>query len=312
LVFGLVASALFIGGASGPSSASRAWLIGIGLSALAYAFALGGILIVFDGEARWIARLQGVANPGHDPRAPPVAESFASAAPEIRDLARRLDGMAAAIAARDRTLSENLIQRDGLLREIHHRVKNNLQVISSLLNLQQRSLSDPAARAAMSDTRQRIAAMALIYRAVYEGADLRKVNLADFLEELIGQLTVADTGQSPGIRTELAIDALTIDPDHLAPLALFAVEAITNAKKHGLTESGGKLVVSFSVRGEEAELAITDSGRPGPAAPVVGDGVGRTLMSAFAHQLGGVVSFCPQSAGGLTARLTFPTPVEAP
>jgi two-component sensor histidine kinase len=123
---------------------------------------------------------------------------------------------------------------------------------------------------------------------------------------------MTDTGQGPGIRTELAIDALTIDPDHLAPLALFAVEAITNAKKHGLTEVGGRLVVNFSVHGAEAELAITDSGRPGSEAVVVGEGVGRTLMSAFARQLGGAVNFCPQAGGGLTARLTFPTPVAAP
>ncbi|MDB5481139.1 MAG: sensor histidine kinase [Caulobacteraceae bacterium] len=316
LLLGLVSGALILGRPSGDGAAQWRWLA-LALPVFGFVFALAGVAIVVDQEAyRWIARLRGAAAvPGEedaDEDADLDAASFTSAAPEVRALARGLDAMTAAIVARDRALSENLIQRDGLLREIHHRVKNNLQVISSLLNLQQRSLADPAARAAMSDTRQRIAALALIYRALYEGADLRKVNLADFLEELIGQLILTDTGQSPAIRTELAIDALTIDPDHLAPLALFAVEAITNAKKHGLTEGGGRLAVNFSVRGQEAELAITDSGRPGSAAVVVGEGVGRTLMSAFARQLGGAVSFCPQPAGGLTARLTFPTPEVAP
>lgn len=301
VLLGLAASGLILQQTrSAGGGAAWMWLIGLGLPLLSFALALAGVLVVADREVlRWLVRLQGVDRSG----------SFAEAAPELRDIVGRLDAMAATIVSRDRALSENLIQRDGLLREIHHRVKNNLQVISSLLNLQQRSLTDPAARAAMSDTRQRIAALALIYRALYEGADLRRVNLADFLEELIGQLIMTDTGQSPGIRTELAIDALTIDPDHLAPLALFAVEAITNAKKHGLMEVGGRLVVNFSVRGAEAELAITDSGRPGSDAIVVGEGVGRTLMSAFARQLGGAVSFCPQASGGLTARLTFPTPV---
>lgn len=297
---------------AGGGEATWAWVVGLGLPLLSFGLAIGGMLIVADREViRWIVRLSA---PGvrAEAETAPLSGSFVIAAPEFRELAGRFEAMAAAIVARDRDLGENLIQRDGLLREIHHRVKNNLQVISSLLNLQQRSLTDPAARAAMSDTRQRIAALALIYRALYEGADLRRVNLADFLEELIAQLIMTDTGQSPGIRTELAIDALTIDPDHLAPVALFAVEAITNAKKHGLTEGGGRLVVNFSVRGAEAELAITDSGRPGSGAVVVGEGVGRTLMSAFARQLGGDVSFCPQAAGGLTARLTFPTPVAAP
>jgi two-component sensor histidine kinase len=295
----------------GQGVAATSAVVGLGVSLIGLALALGGILLVVDREVlRWIIRLRAVAGGGEDGRA--AAGGFAAAAPEIRALADRLDVMTTAIIARDRTLTENLIQRDGLLREIHHRVKNNLQIISSLLNLQQRSLTDPAARAAMSDTRQRVAALALIYRAVYEGADLQKVNFADFLEELIGQLIMTDSGQAPGIRTELTIDALTIDPDHLAPLALFAVEAITNAKKHGLTEAGGRLTVNFVVRGAEAELAITDSGRPGSESAVVGEGVGRTLMSAFARQLGGAVKFCPQAGGGLTARLTFPTPILAP
>jgi two-component sensor histidine kinase len=294
-------------------SSAPSTLVGLGLPILGLALALGGVLIVADREvSRWIVRLRAASAATAGEGAGPVAGAFGAAAPDIRELADRLDVMTTAIVARDRTLTENLIQRDGLLREIHHRVKNNLQVISSLLNLQQRSLTDPAARAAMSDTRQRITALALIYRALYEGADLRKVNLADFLEELIGQLIMTDAGQGPGIRTELAIDALTIDPDHLAPLALFAVEAITNAKKHGLMEAGGRLIVNFAVRGAEAELAITDSGRPGSEAVMVGEGVGRTLMSAFARQLGGAVNFCPQAGGGLTARLTFPTPVVTP
>jgi two-component sensor histidine kinase len=289
-----------------------AWAAALGLPVLCVAIAVGGILVVADREvSRWTARLRNTIGVSGGESEALSVDAFAGAAPEFREVAGGVRAMAAAIATRDRTLRENLIQRDGLLREIHHRVKNNLQVISSLLNLQQRSLSDPVARAALSDTRQRIAALALIYRAVYEGADLRKVNLADFLKELIGQLIMTETGQSPSIRTELAIDALTIDPDHLAPLALFAVEAITNAKKHGLTETGGRLIVNFSVRGASAELAITDSGRPGAEAVVVGEGVGRTLMAAFARQLGGAVSFCPQATGGLTARLTFPTPVVA-
>ena len=109
------------------------------------------------------------------------------------------------------------------------------------------------------------------------------------------------------IRTVLSIDPIVIDPDRLAPLALFAVEAITNAKKHGLGDAGGILGVAFHVRGAQAELSVTDSGETGAAAEV-GSGVGRTLMAAFARQLRGEVAFCANPKGGLTARLTFPTP----
>src|SRR6202012_4166212 len=153
---------------------------------------------------------------------------------------------------RDASLRDNLAQKDALMREIHHRVKNNLQVFSSLLTLREGALTDPAARAAMSDTRQRITALALIYRALYQGPDLKRVDLRPFLEELTAQLVTGEIGHGPPVRTELSGDALVIDPDRRAPLALFAVEAITNAQKHAFMGRGGMLTLNFHVEGEEA------------------------------------------------------------
>lgn len=283
-----------------------------GLPLLAFGLALAGVWVVADhGLVRWIRYLQRIAAIYAHGRYNIHPQRAQRAPPEIRDLAETLDSMATEIATRDRALRENLVHKDDLLREIHHRVKNNLQVVSSLLNMQQRTLIDPAARAAISDTQQRIAALALIYRALYEGPDLRKVDLRTFLGELINQLIMSDTGTRTNVRTELVVDTLTIDPDHLAPLALFAVEAISNAKKHGLAQSGGALMVSFRVRGDHAELAITDSGREGAAPTLVGEGVGSTLMRAFARQLGGAASFRTETGGGMTASLTFPAPGAA-
>ncbi len=277
------------------------------LPLLGFSLALAAVLFVAErGVIRWITYLQRIAAiyaRGRFSVHPVQAEM---APPEIRDLAQTLDGMAQTISARDAALMESLGEKDALMREIHHRVKNNLQVISSLINLQQRSLHDPGAKAAMSDTRQRIGALALVYRALYQGPDLKRVDLSEFLDELIAQLILAEPAQCGPVETELAIDPLIIDPDRLAPLALFAVEAITNAKKHGLT-AGGVLGVTFTVRGPEAELAISDTGTPGRT-PVIGDGVGRTLMTAFARQLRGEAMFHANRAGGLTAKLLFPTP----
>jgi two-component sensor histidine kinase len=103
------------------------------------------------------------------------------------------------------------------------------------------------------------------------------------------------------------VDALVIDPDRLAPLALFAVEAITNAQKHAFGDRGGVLRLSFHVRGEEAELEISDDGHAGEDA-LAKSGVGRTLMTAFARQLRGRAELVRNPAGGVTARLFFPTP----
>jgi len=291
---------------------SWAWvnpLSTVALPILAFSLALIFVLVVAErGVVRWIAYLQRIAAIYARGRFSVHPLKADAAPPEIRDLAQTLDAMAQTIAARDASLVDSLAQKDSLMREIHHRVKNNLQVISSLLNMQQRALSDPAARAAMTDTRQRIAALALIYRALYQGPDLKRVDLREFLEELIAQLITGEPGRGGPIRTVLEVDPLIIDPDRLAPLALFAVEAITNAMKHGVGQAGGVLTVAFVVRGAQAELAISDTGAGLDAAPKVGQGVGRTLMTAFARQLRGEVAFCANPGGGVTAQLIFPTP----
>ena len=282
------------------------------LPLLAFFMALAAVLWVAErGVVRWIVYLQRVAAiyaRGRFTVRPLQAER---APPEIRELAATLDAMAGTIVTRDASLMDSLAEKDALMREIHHRVKNNLQIITSLLNMQQRALADPAAKAAMNDTRQRITALAQIYRALYQGPDLKRVDLRPFLEELTAQLLANDMSTSPLVRTEVHADPLVIDPDRLAPIALFAVEAITNAQKHAFGPNGGTLEVGFHVRGEEAELSISDDG-PG-AADSLGGGVGRTLMTAFARQLRGKVSFESQSPRGLTVRLIFPTPqVVAP
>ncbi len=233
----------------------------------------------------------------------------ARAPAEIRALAQTLDAMADAIVSRDLAAREHLSQKDALMREIHHRVKNNLQVITSLLNMQQRALTDPQARAAMYDTRQRITALALIYRALYQSPDLRRVDVRQFLEELIGQLVQGEgaAGRAGPVRTDLVADDLEIDPDKLAPLALFAVEALTQARK-AAADGGGPIHVRFEVSDTEVRLEISDEAEgERPADP--GD-VGRTLMTAYARQLRGRSEI--ESVGAARVmRLIFPLP-EAP
>ncbi|MFL5297447.1 MAG: sensor histidine kinase [Phenylobacterium sp.] len=297
--------------ARSPGLVSWAWLnplSGILFPLLSFGLGLLAVTLVTERVViRWIAYLQRIAALYARGRLSVRPIQSEQMPPEIRDLAETLEEMADAIVGRDASLRDSLAQKDALMREIHHRVKNNLQVISSLLNMQQRALADPAARAAMSDTRQRITALALIYRSVYQGPDLKRVDLRPFLEELTAQLVSGETLHGPAVRTELSVDALVIDPDRLAPLALFAVEAITNAQKHAFAARGGVLTLAFRVRGEEAELTISDDGEA-PAEGLAATGMGRTLMTAFARQLRGRAELVRNPEGGVTARLIFPTP----
>ncbi|HWD67701.1 MAG TPA: sensor histidine kinase [Caulobacteraceae bacterium] len=298
---------------SAPSQGALSWaefnpVSAIVLPALAFLLPLMAVGFVADrGVVRWVDYLRRISAIYARGRYTVRPRRTESAPPEFRQLAQSMGAMAETIAARDATLRQSLEEKEDLLREVHHRVKNNLQVISSLLNLQERSLSDPSARMAMSDTRQRISALALIYRTLYQGPDLKRVELRSFLDELIAQTLLSESIGGAPIRTEFDIQPLEMDADNLAPLALFAVEAVTNAKKHGL-DRGGVLTVSLHVSGEKAELAICDTGAPGTPTPKVGEGVGRTLMTAFARQLRGEVCFQANKTGGLTTRLSFPTP----
>jgi two-component sensor histidine kinase len=283
------------------------------LPLMAWAAAWAAVAVVSERVViRWLAyldRIAGIYARGRFSVRPVQAEN---APAEIRALAHTLDVMADAITQRDTSLHESLAHKDALMREIHHRVKNNLQVITSLLNMQQRALTDPAARAAMSDTRQRITALALIYRALYQSPDLRRVDVRQFLEELTAHLTAGEGGRAATVRTQLTSDDLEIDPDKLAPLALFAVEAISNARKHAYGEEGGLIRVRFAVTAEEVVLEIADEGQGDASALDDTSGVGRTLMSAFARQLRGRAEIGRGEQGGVVARLIFPAPEASP
>lgn len=224
---------------------------------------------------------------------------------EIRHLAQTMDELGDNITKRDAALTEALNEKDALLREIHHRVKNNLQIISSLLSMQQRVVVDPAARAALGDTRQRISALALIYRTLYQGQDVRHADAQVFLNELVGHLVSAESLRGPMISSSVEADTLQIDPEKLAPMALWLVEALSNAQKHAFAGRGGDLKVRFKVHGDTSILEVEDDG---PGVQEKSPGVGITLMAAFAKQLRGTAELIEGPDGGSIARLTFATP----
>ena len=259
---------------------------------------------------RWLAYLERIAaiyTRGRFSVRPVQAEH---APAEIRNLARTLGTLGETISNRDRDLLDALDEKDALMREIHHRVKNNLQIISSLLSMQQRTVADPAARAALGDTRQRITALALIYRTLYQSGDIRDADSRTFLNELVGQLVASESIRGPLVTSQVEADQITLDPDRLAPVALWLVEALTNAQKHAFAGRGGHLVVRFKVMGDTSILEVQDDG-PGLAG-VEFTGVGRTLMDAFAKQLRGKAEIVEAPGGGSLARMTFATPRATP
>ncbi len=298
---------------SAPSPGLLSWArlnpIGVLLLPIAaWITAFAAIMLVSERiVVRWLDYLERIAALYARGRYSVRPVQAANAPAEIRVLAGTLDELAEAIAARDRSLNDSLSEKDALMREIHHRVKNNLQIISSLLSMQQRALKDAPAKAALGDTRQRISALALIYRTLYQSDDIRHADAREFLTELVGQLVASESGRGHTVTSAIDADSLIVDPDKLAPLALWLVEAVTNAQKHAFAGRGGALQVRFRVHGDTSVLEVEDDG-PGSSDIAAREGVGRTLMGAFAKQLRGEVELLPAPGGGTIARMTFATP----
>jgi two-component sensor histidine kinase len=217
--------------------------------------------------------------------------------------------MMEAISKHDAQLKDELVHRELLIKETHHRVKNNLQIIASLLNLQARRLTDGAAKAAMLDLRRRIDALALIHRSVYEAEDLVHVDLKEFFDGLGTQLSSIVGEGHRDISLTIDMPSLKVSPEAAIALAMMVIEAVTNAYRHAFVgRARGNIVVRLAEQESGAILTISDDGigldRSEPAERA-GKGLGSTLMEGIARQLGGALSVTVSD--GTTIRLEIPT-----
>lgn len=199
-------------------------------------------------------------------------------------------------------VNKRISERNALLvREQHHRVKNNLHVISGLLSLQSRRLGDDAARQAMSESQGRIQSMALIHQGLY-GQHLTEVNMRNYLRELVTQVV-----ESYGYAVALTFDLedVTLDVDRAAPVGLIVNEVVSNAGKYAFPHAPQpQLHVSFHKSSSRYQLTIQDNG-PGidPAASARSDSFGMKLIHLQARQLRGSARFHRQ--GGTLFDLDF-------
>ncbi len=259
-----------------------------------------------------LRRLAGAYAQGDYAAAPREPEQ--NAPEELQALRRALIDMAGRIDERDITLKSALDEKQTLLREVHHRVKNNLQIMVSLFNMQLRTLDDDDGRKALEEARARVTALALVHQALYEGDDLRTVDLAEFIDGLVRTLVDAAGGASKRVDVSVQVQASPA-PAHVAvPLALFIVEATTNALKHAFPgERDGIIDIEVSEDHEAGvmRVRIRDDG-VGMPANLRGGRTGASLMAAFARQLGGVNSIGPAPGGGAQVYLTVPLEPPAP
>ena len=226
--------------------------------------------------------------------------SLVGAPDEVQQLARSFADATAVLRQKQEELARAEQQQQLLVMEVHHRVKNNLQVIASLLNLQASRIRVPEARAEFQSARDRIRALATLHRHLYGESGWHTINMRSFLTELCGQLFQA-IGEPEGNRIQLLIDApeLRISSDEAVPLALIVTEAVTNSVKYAFPNGrSGKVSVSLTEEkrgaGEDwINLVISDDGvgiAPDRTNDIECDGIGLRLIRGFSRQLGATLS----------------------
>jgi two-component sensor histidine kinase len=199
-------------------------------------------------------------------------------------------------------LEQAVTDKTVLLSEINHRVKNSLQLVSGLLNLQMASIDDNLAKAMLKDASDRIAAVARVHYRLYQSDRFSTLDFAAFLEELCDDLAEA-SGVSV-CNLHLKADPLEINIDHAAPLGLIANELITNAIKHRDIDPA---VIEVSLDGEPDSymLAVSDQGPglPSDFDPLRSRTLGMRIVTALIRQIGGRLDILPV-AKGTTFRVT--------
>ena len=212
---------------------------------------------------------------------------------ELRGLALSFKRATRTLSRREEQLRAAVERQDLAMQEIHHRVKNNLQIVASLLNLQASRIRSPAAKAEFQSARDRVRALATVHRHLYAHGEVHAINMRAFLLELCSQLFQA-MGEAEGERLTLDVEApeLEMSSDQAVPLSLIVTEAVTNAVKYAYPDGRqGAISIRLSRDGELVELEIKDDGigiLAGQAETAAGtrDGIGIQLINGFSRQLG--------------------------
>ena len=244
-----------------------------------------------------------------------VATTFAIFIAFIRHLGRARDEVAILNSDLERRVEDRTLElsaaRDRaemLLAEVNHRVANSLAIVASMVAMQARAAASEETRTALTETRSRISAVALVHKKLYTSGEVETVALEEFLQSLLEQLEVSmrDAGHTASIKTDIA--PLSLATDKTVSLGVIASEWVTNAFKYAYPNGKGEIRVALKRESDgQAVLLVEDDGvgrKPGQQPQ--GTGLGTKLVNAMATTLGGQVEYVERKPG-TSARLIMPT-----
>ncbi|MDO1559182.1 histidine kinase dimerization/phosphoacceptor domain -containing protein [Brevundimonas sp. 2R-24] len=261
-----------------------------------------GMLTPRASFAEWAQTVRGQAKPFSHAE----VEAVRSLAEQLQELHRRRAvqdmnrRLAAAVADRD----EQLAQKDFLLREVNHRVQNNLQLVSSFLGVQRRQTIDPVARAQLEEAARRMRAVGLLHRRLYQSDEVRAVDMDRYLDELARDLLgTVDAQWANNLRIVAA--PVRLPTDRAVTIGLVVTELMLNAIKYAYEGRAGPIEVSLDLESEAVRVAVSDQGVGRGEGVSDQGGFGSQVLHALVRQLGGRLAYL-DNGPGTRALLTVP------
>ncbi|BDZ70781.1 histidine kinase N-terminal 7TM domain-containing protein [Methanobacterium petrolearium] len=194
-------------------------------------------------------------------------------------------------------LKNSLKEKDLMMKEIHHRVKNNLMVIQSLLNLQSRYIKDTDARDIFKDSQNRAKSMAMIHESLYQSGDLKRIEFSEYINTLAKNLFYSYAADSKQVEMNINVDEVMLDVNTAIPLGLILTELISNCLKYAFpNDKSGKIEIDFHSYAENGEnklkLTVSDNGVGLPEGfdPKKSDSLGLMLIYSLSDQIGATVT----------------------
>jgi two-component system, sensor histidine kinase PdtaS len=203
-------------------------------------------------------------------------------------------------------IEASLLEKETLLREIHHRVKNNLQIISSLLNIQSDNISDPSVLSSIREGQSRVQAMSLIHQNLYQSEHLSNVDITNYLQQLVVYLSEMFLKEGKEITVEVEANNINFDIDTAIPLGLIVNELVSNAYKYAFEQQkSGKIKIGIkALNDEDYELHVDDDGKglPPDFNPTKSKSLGLKLVNILSRQLRGKFSVMPANGASFVVK----------
>jgi two-component sensor histidine kinase len=202
-------------------------------------------------------------------------------------------------------LRQALVEKEILLKEIHHRVKNNMQIISNLLSLQALQVNDPKVQAMFEESQKRISAMGLIHQRLYHSGDIARIDLSGYLQNLVSMVLLSHP-KGTQISADVDVDCLLLGLDIAIPLGLITNELLTNSLKHAFAgrARGTVQVALHAAAGGQGELTVANDGTEDLSARTKPAGLGLKLVEMLAGQIKGTLAI--ERNHGMRYTIRFP------